>query len=488
MCYEWAESRKMNKKTNYTIVVVDEDIKNHELIRVFFKPKGYKVVCFNSALVALTESLSEGSSWDVLLTDYNFPDMIASDFTKKIKAQLPYLPIILITPLELADTALSAIEQGAYDFIQKPIHFGQLQVAVNRALTAKNLALENIDLKETLKYVPASSGNMIGKSPRFLAALDIARRVSKCTASILLYGESGTGKEVFANFIHKNSHVSEGPFVAINCASIPENLLESELFGHAKGSFTGALEKHIGLFEAAQNGTLFLDEIGDLSSQLQAKLLRVLQEKKMRRVGENKTIKINCRVISATHKDLAFEIKEGRFREDLFFRLNVIPITIPPLRERTEDLIPLAEFFLKKYALVNDTRAKVFSKSAIQYILENSWKGNVRELENTVERAVVLCSGTEILLENFIPLSSIGLKLDVASLPDSTSENVFSFKCINALPSLDEVINKYINYAIFRNGGAKDKAAKDIGIDRKTLYRRMQSESAAASQFELQSD
>lgn len=463
-------------KANSTIVVVDSDINNHNLISSFFEPKDFTVVCYNSASIALKESLVVGKSWDVLLTDYHFSDMLAVEFTKRIKANLPFLPIILITPPELAETALSAIEEGAYDFISKPIHFNQLQVAVDRALKVKSLTNDNSELRDILKSTKVKSDDLTGRSPLFLVAIDTAKRVSKCSASVLLTGESGTGKEVFANFIHNNSMQCNGPFTPINCASIPENLLESELFGHAKGSFTGALEKRIGLFEAAENGTLFLDEIGDLSLQLQAKLLRVLQEKKIRRVGENKSIKINCRIISATHKDLVVEIKEGRFREDLFYRLNVIPIAVPPLRDRHEDILPLAELFLKRFALTNNSSAKFFSKDAIRFILENSWKGNVRELENTVERAVVMCSGSEILLENFIPLKTANFKTHPASLVGHPHENIFSIQHQEALPSLDEVINKYIEYAIIKNKGARDKAAKDIGIDRKTLYRRMQSE------------
>lgn len=469
---------QMIKKTGCTIVVVDSDTNNHNLIRNFFESKDFTVVCYNNASIALKESLVAGKSWDVLLTDYHFSDMLAVEFTKRIKENLPLLPVILITPLELAETALSAIEEGAYDFIAKPIHFGQLQVAVSRALKVKNLIDDNSELRKILKYTKIKSSDLEGRSPLFLAAVDTAKRVSKSAASVLLSGESGTGKEVFANFIHNNSKQSGGPFTAINCASIPENLLESELFGHAKGSFTGAFEKRVGLFEAAENGTLFLDEIGDLSLQLQSKLLRVLQEKKIKRVGENKPIAINCRIISATHKDLVLEIKEGRFREDLFYRLNVIPIVIPPLRDRHEDLLPLAETFLKKFALANESSARMFSKEAIKFILENSWKGNVRELENTVERAVVMSSGTEILLENFIPLKTTPLKSVETHLVHHSEENIFSFRHQAGLPKLDEVISKYIEYAILKNSGAKDKAAKEIGIDRKTLYRRMQSEIA----------
>lgn len=318
--------------------------------------------------------------------------------------------------------------------------------------------------------------DLIGESPCFLAAIDLAKRAAPSIASILISGESGTGKEVFANFIHRNSSRSKGPFVAINCSSIPENLLESELFGHSKGSFTGASEKRIGLFEAADNGTLFLDEIGDLSLPLQAKLLRVLQEKKIKRVGENQDREINCRIISATHKNLSLEVEEHRFREDLYFRLNVIPISIPPLRERQGDLIILAESFLKKSARANDSRVKSFSNCAKKFLLENPWRGNVRELENTIERAVVLCQNIEISSEDFLPFASTRLNTQSNRPADIVDENIFSVQHLRPLPTLNDIVNKYINYAIRKNEGARDRTAREIGIDRKTLYKRLLTE------------
>lgn len=318
------------------------------------------------------------------------------------------------------------------------------------------------------------TNKIIGTNPKFLKALEISKRVATCNSNIFISGESGTGKEVFAKYIHNSGKFSNGPFVAINCSAIPENLLESELFGHAKGSFTGAIDKKVGLFEEAQDGTLFLDEIGDLSLSLQAKLLRVLQERKIKRVGENQQRSINCRIISATHKDLTLEVNEGRFREDLFFRLNVIPINIPPLRDRPEDLIPLAEFFLKKYALKNNSFATSFSSEAIKFICDNLWRGNVRELENSVERAVILSQLPEISVDNFMPsISHFINKSDASHNLVSMNSDDFSIHVENELPSLDYVVNKYIEYAVNKNDGARDKTAKEIGIDRKTLYKRI---------------
>ncbi|MFZ4715302.1 MAG: sigma-54 interaction domain-containing protein [Bacteriovoracaceae bacterium] len=323
----------------------------------------------------------------------------------------------------------------------------------------------------TREFIKRSS--MIGVSPKFLKALELAKKSSPSSTNIFISGESGTGKEVFAKYIHQVSKKSNGPFIAINCSAIPENLLESELFGHAKGSFTGAYDKKIGLFEEAQNGTLFLDEIGDLCLSLQAKLLRVLQERQIKRVGENQYRPINCRIISASHKNLLDEVDEKRFREDLYFRLNVIPITIPPLRERIEDLLPLAEYFLKKFSSENNTGVKSFSSEAIDYLKENPWRGNVRELENAVERAVVLSFDTVIALDSFMPIAAdVRRKADTAPLIDDS--HVFSIHYADLLPSLEDVIHQYIVYAVNENDGAKDKTAKEIGIDRKTLYRRME--------------
>ncbi len=462
---------------NKNLVLVDDDADIRELISAFFKQKGYQVTCYEDAETALKASQTKGEEWDVLLTDLRLPIMSGVELTVAIKKYLPHLPIILITTSKSAEIAVEAVKKGAYDFIVKPVHFPQLQISVERAIHLKELSHNLVDLREKVKNPTTITSNIIGKSPKFLAAIDIAKRVAKSKANIYISGESGTGKEVFARFIHAEGGRAKGPFVAINCSAIPENLLESELFGHAKGSFTGAQDKKVGLFEDAENGTLFLDEIGDLSLQLQAKLLRVLQEKKIKRVGENQYRPINCRVISATHKDLVNEIQQGRFREDLYFRLNVIPISIPPLRERKEDMIPLAEAFLKRFALENDSPAKSFSKEALKFILENPWRGNVRELENAIERAVVLAGESEISTQNMIPVEQM-MSQDTSSKVTTHTSNgsgYFAINCETGLPHFEDVMNKFIEFAVARNGGARDRTAKEIGIDRKTLYKRLRS-------------
>lgn len=336
-----------------------------------------------------------------------------------------------------------------------------------------NLAVNDRFEQKALKLTESSQKCIVGRSPGFVSALEMAKSVAMSSAHVLITGESGTGKEVFAKYIHSESKQKKGQFVAINCSAIPEHLLESELFGHSKGAFTGAISMRMGLFEEAQDGTLFLDEIGDLSLPLQAKLLRVLQEKTIKRVGENQSRTINCRIISATHKNLAFEMKEKRFREDLFFRLSVIPIHIPPLRERKEDLMPLAHLFLEKYVTENSTLIKSFSTEAVHFIQTNSWVGNVRELENCIERAVVLSKGFEIKLEDLTSVESEIFEDSALAEVPMMINNTFSIQCLKQLPTLDEVVRRYIEVAVTKKGGARDQTAKEIGIDRKTLYKKM---------------
>lgn len=462
-------------ETNYKahLVVIEDDLDVQDLITAFLRPKGYQLSIFSDAESAL-EKARQDLKCDVVITDFNLPGIDGLELMAELKNIWMETPIILMTGTRSSDMAVEAIEKGAYDFLVKPLHFPQLLVSVERALHLTKLS-ENFD---TLKGMvreqdrqPIMKG-IIGKSPAFISALDVAKRVAKSNANIFIAGESGTGKEVVARFIHSESKRNKGPFIAINCSAIPENLLESELFGHAKGAFTGAIDKKLGLFEEATNGTLFLDEIGDLSLPLQAKILRVLQEKKIKRVGENKPRDVNARVISATHKNLVEEINAGRFREDLFFRLNVIPVQLPPLRERKEDILPLAEHFIKKFASLNESPARRLSKDAIQYLLSQSWRGNVRELENAIERAVVLCATDTIHLTE-LNSAPTGL-IDTAVTP-TQDEGDFFVKLNGSLLPLQEVMQKYIEFAVAKNGGAKDKTARELGIDRKTLYKRISS-------------
>jgi two-component system response regulator HydG len=481
-----------------SILVIEDDLDIQDVVEGFFRPRGYRVIRSEDALTSIQELQSGALKVDVVLTDLNLPLMSGLEFTRKMKESNVSTPIILMTAQKGSEIAVEAIEAGAYDFIVKPIHFPQLLVSVERAIHFSRIHRENQVLKVAVKQRSSMTGDgIIGRSPGFLKALDLARRVSDSAASIFIHGESGTGKEVIAKSIHASGKRAKQPFVAINCSAIPENLLESELFGYAKGAFTGASDKKIGLFEEADGGTLFLDEIGDLSLPLQAKLLRVLQERQIKQIGENQPRPINVRVVSATHKDLGAEVAAGRFREDLYFRLNVIPITIPPLRERLEDIVPLAEFFLSKYAALNGSPAESFTKAALERLLVNPWRGNVRELENKIERAVVLASSRFIdandLFDGDLVFSTPASVLSGAiaaplAAAGATSGSGAASGAVGAsavgaggmplgpegrLLKLEELTMSYIRFALEKNAGAKDRTAQALGIDRKTLYKKL---------------
>jgi two-component system response regulator HydG len=452
------------------ILVIEDDLDVQEMVLAFFRQKGFDGVGYENPEQALKDFAKNKLKVDVIITDLKLPTMSGIEFIKKCKEAGIDHPTIVVTSTRAVETAIEAIQAGAYDFVVKPLHFPQLLVSVERALHFSKLRSENQTLKAAIHTKEGTNLNsIIGRSPNFLKALDLAKRVATSHSNVFICGESGTGKEVIARSIHNLSDRGKNPFVAINCSAIPENLLESELFGYAKGAFTGAAEKKIGLFEEAEGGTLFLDEIGDMNVHLQAKLLRVLQEKKIKRIGENAMRNIDVRILSATHKDLKKEMQEGRFREDLFFRLNVIPIYIPPLRERVEDIIPLAEFFLKKYAALNHVPPKGFGKGALEKLLRNQWKGNVRELENTVERAVVLSQGRIIEAEDLLDF------FESSSAPAASSPgfDVKSFNSDQIMPA-DHVMKLYIKHVLEKNSWAKEKTAKDLAIDRKTLYRKLQ--------------
>jgi DNA-binding NtrC family response regulator len=456
--------KNTSKKCN--IVIIEDDLDTRDLLIAFLKPKGFNVIFFNCADDMLETTSSIDNEWDLLISDLEDDNTSNDEIVYKINNSFPNLPIIPMTTNNLLDLK-------------------EIRKAINLALclSENNSASPNIATLEENPIINISSinshantaTNVIGNTPKFIQALSLARRVAQNNSNILILGESGTGKEVFAKYIHSESKSKNGNYVAINCAAIPEHLLESELFGHSKGAFTGAQEKRIGLFEEAQDGTLFLDEIGDLGLSVQAKLLRVLQDRTIRRVGDNESRPVNCRVISATHRDLAKDVNEGKFREDLFFRLNVIPITIPPLRERNNDILLLAETFLTKYAKQNNSLARSLSSQTIHHLLHHIWPGNVRELENTIERAVVLCDQHEIQLEHIIPKqrhksSSINL-----SENSKFDDKAFFVRYEEHLPTLNEVIHKYITFAVDKNDGARDKTAVELGIDRKTLYKRLNS-------------
>jgi two-component system response regulator HydG len=454
----------VSTKKRYHITIIEDDQNILEIFNTYLKQNGFFTTCFNTAEEALVSLELRKMETDLILSDFHFPTMNGSELIKRIKRNRSQIPIFIISGDSNIDLAVESKNEGADHFFLKPIHFPQLLHSIN--LSLKNSGQVNECPSSILKN--QTSLGLIGQSTKFIEALNIAKKIAPFNSNVLISGESGTGKELFARTIHELSGRS-GPFVAINCSAIPENLLEAELFGHSKGAFTGAIEKRIGLFEEANNGTLFLDEIGDLAFPLQAKLLRVLQERKIKRIGENIYRDFSARILCATHKNLKNEVDEGKFREDLYYRLNVLPIEIPSLKERPEDIIALSEFFIKKYSLPYNLPDKFLSEEAKTQLISWSWKGNIRELENTIERAVILSSKNEIQATDIFPTNDF-----IRNETNSQNFNLKSFfdqKEKNL--SLDEITKQYIKVILKKNDGAKEQTAKELGIDRKTLYRKL---------------
>lgn len=450
---------KDNKKQ---ILVIDDDREMRSLLRDFFSELGYAVSEYSSASQAISQMQNdhgmEASDIDLIISDINMPGMSGLEFTENFKRINAKVPIILITAFGSIETAIDSIRKGAFDYVVKPFKLDELSVTVERAFEFSQLRRENKILRDEIKLGQAFGG-IIGKSQGMQEVFDLIKRVAPAHANVLISGESGTGKERVARAIHEMGPRAKKPFVAINCTAIPESLLESELFGHAKGSFTGAVQRKKGLFEEAEGGTVFLDEIGDMAPSLQAKLLRVIQEKKIRSVGDNVDRPIDVRILAATHKDLRAAIKNSTFREDLYYRLSVIPIVIPPLRHRPEDIAVLSDHFLKKFAAENGSRIQGFSKEAMERLLEMPWEGNVRELENLIERCVVLGKGALI---------------EATDLPATKVDQTETFfaQTSGTLQTLEEVEKRYIRFVLDKVGGKKEKAAQLLGVNRRTLYRK----------------
>jgi two-component system response regulator HydG len=447
--------------TKGRVLAVDDEFEMRALLEDFLTREGYSVSCAASASECL-EALRGSDDFDVVLSDIRMAQMDGMQLLRTIRAERPDVPVILATGFGSIDTAIEAMRNGAFHYLVKPFKLTELGVVVANAMEKRILALDNMALRHAVKEKYRLC-DLLGKSPAMQRVFDLIVRVAPSNANVLIQGESGTGKELVARAIHSQGTRADGPFVAINCTAIPETLLESELFGHAKGSFTGATGRKRGLIEEASGGTLFLDEIGDMSPGLQAKLLRVLQERKIRPVGDNASYDVDVRIISATHKDLKAGIREGTFREDLYYRLSVIPIVLPALRDRPEDLPLLAEHFLRKHAAANaasgGVRVRGFTKGALSKLLRLRWPGNVRELENVIERAVVLCRG-EVIEEDDIPDPDVG----------SADE---AFRMLTAdFPTLTQLEERYVRLVLEKSGGRKDRAAQMLGINRRTLYRK----------------
>ncbi|MGB9698384.1 MAG: sigma-54-dependent transcriptional regulator [Thermodesulfobacteriota bacterium] len=438
------------------VLVVDDDVITCNLLEEVLAKEGYLV---DKALSG-QEAIQKGESqlFDVVLSDIRMAEVDGMAVLKAFKQRSPDTIVIMMTAFGSIETAIQAIKEGAFDYVSKPFKLDEIKLTIQRALEQRKLFKENALYRQELitKY---KLENIVGRSPQMLKIYKTIARVADSKSTVLITGESGTGKELIARAIHYNSSRASRPFIAIDCSSLAENLLESELFGHVRGAFTGAIANKRGLFEEANNGTCFLDEIGDISLAMQAKLLRVLQEHEIKRVGGTETIKIDVRIIAATNKNLEALVAEKKFREDLFYRLNVVTIHLPPLRERLEDIELLAEHFLNKFATENNKPVPHLSKEALELLKRYNWPGNVRELENVIERAVTLAQRPLILPED---------------LPRRIRQEQASPATVGFLPSkipLSELEKIYIKKVLEETGGNKKKAAEILGIDRRTLYR-----------------
>ena len=456
------------KESKGHIVIVDDDGEMQSLLRDFFMAEGYHTTTFSLATDALRalgagnevgHSVAPLERVDLIISDINMPQLNGLEFTKTLKNSCPSVPVILITAYGSVDTAIKAIRGGAYDYVTKSFTLAEMSVAVDRALEFRKLSHDNAVLRQEVNQ-SWKIENIVGKSPAMGAVFELLQRIAPTNTNVMITGETGTGKEVFARAIHTLSTRASQPFIPINCSAIPAELLESELFGHVKGSFTGAHKDKKGLFEEAHGGTVFLDEIGDMAVSLQAKLLRVIQERRIKPVGSNKLRDIDVRLISATHKDLKLAMRDGLFREDLFYRLCVIPMELPALRQRKEDIPLLAEHFLKKYVAAHGLRVRGFTPKTMEKLMAHPWEGNVRELENLVERSAILCSD-EWITEIELPFMVSGTHSN-QFLDDRYSENL----------TLHEVEKRYIEMILRKTGLRKDQTAQILGINRKTLYRK----------------
>ena len=439
--------------SNGTILVVDDDAVARQLLADALKKEGYEVDIAAGGADAI--ALGRRKRFDAVLTDIKMGEVDGLAVLREFRQCSPETAIVLLTAFGSMDGAVEAIKQGAYDYLAKPFRKEDIKLVVRRSLEHSRLVRENARIREELRERHGSP--LIGSSPAILEVYKLVARVSSGKSTVLLEGESGTGKELVARAIHTNSPRRGRPFVPVNCAALTETLLESELFGHEKGSFTGAVAAKRGLFEAADEGTLFLDEIGDIGPALQVKLLRVIQEQEVRHVGGTASIKVDVRIVAATNRDLAQMVKEGKFREDLFYRLNVVRIVVPPLRERREDIPMLAHHFLQKASSANSQPVRGFVPETMALLERYAWPGNVRELENVVERTVSLAPGPLIMPDD---LPETVRKAEAA--PTGGAE---------ALLSLDEVEKRHLNRVLRETDGNKVRAAKILGIDRRTLYR-----------------
>jgi DNA-binding NtrC family response regulator len=451
------------------LLVVDDDDAMRQMLRDLFHDAGYRVWDAPSAEAGL--EISREHEMDLVLSDVNMPGQSGIELVGELRRIRPETPVVLMTAFASVASAVEAMRAGAFDYITKPFENDVALLAVERALEFRALEEENRRLRLAVDRTSAL-GDLIGASPAMRDIFALVRKIAHSRASVLITGESGTGKDVVARTIHFHGNRARQPFLPINCTALPEGLLESELFGHVRGSFTGAHATKRGLFEKATGGTLFLDEIGDMSLTLQGKLLRVLQDGEVRPVGGSESTQVDVRIVAATNRDLGQAIDEGRFREDLYYRLNVIPVYMPPLRERPDDIPPLVDAFLRKHS---PDRPRAVSAPALAWLKAQTWRGNARELENAIERALVLSESDELRVEDFRTRDARGEpEVDPAArLIESAAESALS---------LQELEERYTDEILRRCDGNKVHAAAILKIDRKTLYRRAERRAREASE------
>jgi DNA-binding NtrC family response regulator len=443
-----------------SVLVVDDESGILDTLRILLRNEGFEVTTAQGGKAGL-EQIRTGVH-DLILSDVRMPQVTGLDILNAAREQDPMTPVILMTAQASLQSAIQAVNSGAFYYIQKPFSNDELVAILRRACEFRQVRVENKQLKQEIRRRDKTAvARPIGKSKRFLEVLKLAEHVSPTESTVLIQGESGTGKEVIARYIHNLSNRADGPFLSINCGALPENLLESELFGHVKGSFTGAVRDKQGLFAAARGGSFFLDEVGEMPPSLQVKLLRVLQEREAIPVGATEAIPVDVRIIAATNRDLEEEIRRGNFRSDLFYRLNVIALNLPALRERRDDLLLLLEAFLQTMAQEAATEPKALSSEALDAVMVYEWPGNVRELENALEHAVVLSRG------NLIEAGALPERITRRRKEPLVAERSYRN------PTLEVIERAYIMWVLQAEGGNKTRAAEVLGIDPSTLYRKL---------------
>jgi DNA-binding NtrC family response regulator len=459
------------------VLVVEDDNVARDLLCEILRGEGYDVDAAADGSNAIGRA--KQSTYDLVVSDVRMEGAGGFEVLKIFQKEQPDVPVILITAFGDVSGAMAAIQKGAYDYVSKPFNVEELKLTVKRALERRRIA-ETSRPEAGEAQVEAPIEDIVGKSPAMLDVYKLVARVAPTAATVLVVGESGTGKELVARAIHEHSSRQDKPFVPVNCTALTESLLESELFGHAKGAFTGAAQAKRGLFEESHGGTLFLDEIGDMGAKMQAQLLRALQDGEIRRVGGNEAIKTDVRVVCATNRDLEAEVRASRFREDLFFRINVVTLKLPPLRERRSDIPMLVGHFLRKFAWRENRPISGVAPEALAVLARYSWPGNVRELENVVERALTLVKGG-VVLPSDLPKEVLegAVIASPAGAAGSTAEPLSALA--GDRPTLAELERRYIELILSETGGNKKRAAEILGIDRRTLYRTLDREKSLSS-------